>query len=352
MKETIGGGIVKLKNILSWLILGLAIAVNSVSPSIAQNSQLIKFSTMDPETGSFTSCFTQPFLEDLVQASGGRIEIETYMGGTGFANPLRQYEQAARGVIDITHGVLSYNPGQFAMTEIATMPLLFDDAVAASRAINKLAPQYLADEFKDIHLMAILVTPPLYVHQRDAITDLDGLKGKRVRSTGVGAKAFLEAFGAIPVQLPSPAVYENLQTGVIDGALQDSLALHEFRISEVAGHHLEVNTTVALLFLGMNKRTLARLPADLQEIITTEFSGPEVGARASQCWTDLGAELVTELKAEGQIFTSLSEEDVARAKAVSIEIAEDYINALQDRGKPARAFYDALVAELAAQSNQ
>jgi TRAP-type C4-dicarboxylate transport system substrate-binding protein len=172
----------------------------------------------------------------------------------------------------------------------------------------------------------------------------------RIRSTGVGAKAFLEAFGAIPVQLPSPAVYENLQTGVIDGSLQDSLALHEFRVGEVAPNHLEVNTTAALLFLGMNKRSLGRLPADIQESIKTQFSGPEVGARASQCWTDLGEEIVNELKADGQIFTGLSAADEARAREVSIDIVEDYIGALEARGKPARAFYDALVSELSAQS--
>jgi TRAP-type C4-dicarboxylate transport system substrate-binding protein len=72
-------------------------------------------------------CFTLPLLEELKAATNGQIEIEQYMGGTGFAHPLRQYEQVARGVMDISQGVLSYSPGQFSMTEIATMPLLVDD---------------------------------------------------------------------------------------------------------------------------------------------------------------------------------------------------------------------------------
>lgn len=339
-----------MRNLKSVSIATIVAATALISgAAFAQDAEVLKFSTMEPPTGPFSSCFTLPLLEELKQASNGRIDIETYMGGTGFAHPLRQYEQAARGVIDITQGVLSYNPGQFAMTEIATMPLLFDDAVAASRAINSIAPEYLAEEFKDIHLMAILVTPPLYVHQRDATNGLDGLKGQRIRSTGAGAKAFLEAFGAIPVQLPTPAVYENLQTGVIDGGISESVALRAFRISEVAEHHLRVNVTAALLFIGMNKKTLDGLPEDLQQIVKTQFSGPEIGARASQCWSEMGEEIVTELKADGQEFATLSDADIARAEAVAAEVTDEYIAKLEAQGKPARAFYDALVAELAAQ---
>lgn len=338
----------KRKTFAAALAAALMIGSSAVSASAAPT--VLKFSTMEPPAGPLVNCFTLPLLDELKAASGGRIDIETYMGGTGFANPLRQYEQVARGVMDISQGVLSYTPGQFAMTEIATMPMLFDDPEAAARAINKLAPQYLAEEFKDIHLMAVLVTPPLYVHQRGEVAGLDGLKGKRIRSTGSGANAFLEALGAIPVQLPAPAVYENLQTGVIDGALSESLALKSFRIGEVAQHHLQVNTTAALLFVGMNKNSLAALPADLQETIRTKFSGPEIGARASACWNRLGAKVVDGLKAEGQDFVALSDADTARAREIAGRIANDYVEKLETQGKPARAFHEALVAEIAAQS--
>lgn len=315
------------------------------------DTTMLKFSTMEPPNGPLVQCFTLPLLEELKELSNGRIDVETYMGGSGFANPIRQYEQVARGVMDVSQGVLSYTPGQFSLTELATMPLLVENAEDMSRAINKLAPEFLADEFKDIHLMGVLVTPGLYIHQRDTLNGLDGLKGKRIRSTGSGAKAFLENLGAIPVQLPTPAVYENLQTGTIDGALSESLALKAFRIGEVAENHLQVNVTSALLFLGMNKKTLASLPDDLQEAIKTDFSGPEIGARASACWNNLGAEVVEDLKGEGQVFEPLSDSDMKRAREIAAAVTEDYIGKLEADGKPARAFYDALVSELQTAKN-
>ncbi len=325
------------------------VAIAALAGAASADSVTLKFSTMEPPQGPMVNCFTLPLLEELKAETGGMIEIETYMGGTGFAHPLRQYEQVARGVMDISQGVLSYTPGQFAMTEIATMPLLVEDAEVVSRAINKIAPDFLADEFKDIHLMAVLVTPPLYVHTRAEATGLDDLSGLRVRSTGSGANAFLTELGAVPVQMPAPAVYENLQTGVIDGALSEFLALRSFRIGEVAEHHLLINTTAALLFLGMNKATLGALPEDVQDLIRTKYSGPEIGARASACWNDLGAGVVADLKGAGHSFLEVSDADRARAETIAAEITEAYIAGLEAEGKPARAFYDALVAEIDAQ---
>jgi TRAP-type C4-dicarboxylate transport system substrate-binding protein len=324
-------------------------AIAALAAAASADTMTLKFSTMEPPQGPMVNCFTLPLLEELKAETGGQIEIETYMGGTGFAHPLRQYEQVARGVMDISQGVLSYTPGQFSMTEVATMPLLVEDAEVVSRAINKIAPEYLADEFKDIHLMAVLVTPPLFVHTRDAATSLDDLAGQRIRSTGSGANAFLEALGAVPVQMPAPAVYENLQTGVIDGALSEFLALRSFRIGEVAEHHLLINTTAALLFLGMNKTTLAGMPDDVQELIRTKYSGPEVGARASACWNELGAGVVEDLTASGHSFLEVSDADRARAEGIAAEITEAYIAELEGQGKPAQAFYDALMAEIDAQ---
>lgn len=307
----------------------------------------LKFSTMEPPSGPMVNCFTLPLLEELKEATGGRIDIETYMGGTAFAHPLRQYEQVARGVMDISQGVLSYTPGQFAMTEIATMPFLVDDPEIAARAVNKLAPEYLADEFKDIHLLAVLVTPPLHIHLREPADGLFDLEGLRIRSTGVGAGAFIEAIGAIPVRMPAPAVYENLQTGVIDGSLAEFVALKAFRIGEVTDHHLLVNTTSALLFLGMNKDKLAAMPEDIQELIKTSFSGPEVGARASACWKNIGGDVFSGLLADGHQVIEFSDEDREKAVAIANKIADDYVAKLEAEGKPAKAFYDALRAEIA-----
>lgn len=336
-----------LKNALKYaapLLIGAAM-LTQAGPALAQATKL-KFSTMESPSDPFVACFTMPLLNELKAASGGRLDFETYMGGTAFAHPLKQYEQVAQGVMDISQGVLSYTPGQFALTEVVTMPFLVDDARAASIAVNRLAPKLLADEFKDIHLMAVLVTPPLYVHMRGDAKSLDDLKGKRVRATGVGATNLLKGIGATPVAMPAPAVYENLQKGVIDGALAEFTALQAFRIGEVTKTHLLANASSALLFIGMNKDKLASLPKDIQDAIRTKFSGPAVGERAAQCWQKRGQEVADKLKSEGHVFVTFTPEDRAKIAPVAKAVTDDYIAGLEAKGKKGRAFYDALQQEM------
>ncbi|MBI1201333.1 MAG: hypothetical protein GC182_02360 [Rhodopseudomonas sp.] len=326
------------------LLLGLAV----IAPQPASAAPVtLKFSTMESPNGPLTKCFMIPMLDDMVAESKGKLEIQKFMGGTAFANPLLQYQQVAQGVMDMSQGVLSYTPGQFSLTEVATMPFLIDDAKVAAIALNRLAPTYLAAEFKDVHLLAVLVTPPLYIHMRGDETSLDALKGKRIRATGVGAINLFKKLGITPVAMPAPAIYENLQKGVIDGAISEYTALQAFRIGEVTHTHIQANVSSALLFLGMSKAAYAGLPSDLKALIDNRFTGPAVAARAAGCWDTIGKGVAAELKAKGHQFVAFSPADRAKAAPIAKQVTDDYIAGLEAKGKKARAFYDALVAEMA-----
>lgn len=334
-----------MRKILNTLI--GAIALGAVASAAQAQTMTLKFSTMEAPSDPFVTCFTMPMLAELKAATGGRLDTETYMGGTAFAHPLRQYEQVAQGVMDISQGVLSYSPGQFALAEVATMPFLIDDATIGAIALNRLAPAYLAEELKHIHLMALLVTPPQTIHMRGDFAGLDELKGKRIRATGVGATALLKGLGISPIAMPAPAVYENLQKGVIDGALAEFTALRAFRIGEVTRTHVMAKVSTALLFVGMNKARFDGLPPDIREIVRTRFSGPALAEKAAACWDRLGAEVARGLKTEGHRFVDLTATDRARVMPVAQEVTAAYIADVEKRGKPAAAFHAALVAEMA-----
>lgn len=327
----------------------LAVLIGAIALGAAAPAQpvTLKFSTMEAPNDPFVACFTTPMLAELKAATGGRVDTETYMGGTAFAHPLRQYEQVAQGVMDIAQGVLSYSPGQFALTEVATMPFLVDDAKVAAIALNRLAPTFLAEELKHIHLMALLVTPPQTIHLRGDFAGFDALKGKRIRATGVGATALFKGLGITPIAMPAPAVYENLQKGVIDGALAEFTALQAFRIGEVTRTHVMANVSAALLFVGMNKARFDSLPDDVREIVRTRFTGPALAEKAAGCWDRLGAEVARGLKIEGHRFVDMSAADRARVMPVADDVTATYIADIEKRGKQAAAFHAAFVGEMA-----
>ena len=146
--------------------------------------------------------------------------------------------------------------------------------------------------------------------------------------------------------MPAPAVYENLQKGVVDGALAEFTALQAFRIGEVTKTHLLANASSALLFIGMNKEKLASLPKDIQDIVRTKFSGPAIGERAAMCWQKLGQQVADKLKSEGHVFVDFTPADRAKVAPVAKSVTDDYIAAIEGKGKKGRNFYDALQKEM------
>jgi TRAP-type C4-dicarboxylate transport system substrate-binding protein len=178
-----------------------------------------------------------------------------------------------------------------------------------------------------------------------------GLKGMRSRATGVGATNLLKGLGITAVAMPAPAIYENLQKGVVDGALAEFTAVKAFRIGEVTKTHIMANVSSALLFIGMNKAKLASLPPDLQNAIRTKFSGPAVGKRAAACWSKIGKAVAAKLKEEGHVFVPFAAGDRAAVMPVANKVTDDYLAGLEAKGKKARDFHKALTAALAKGGN-
>jgi len=133
---------------------------------------------------------------------------------------------------------------------------------------------------------------------------------------------------------------------VIDGALAEFTALQAFRIGEVTKTHLLANASSALLFIGMNKDSLAALPKDIQDAVRTKFSGAAVGERAAMCWQKLGQQVADKLKAEGHVFVNFTPEDRAKVAPIAKSVTDDYIAGLEAKGKKARDFYEALQKEM------
>ena len=76
------------------------------------------------------------------------------------------------------------------------------------------------DEFRGVKILALHLHDGSLLHfTSKKVTNLDEIKGLKVRApTRIGTK-FLTAIGAVPVQMPVPQVTESLSKGVIDGAM-------------------------------------------------------------------------------------------------------------------------------------
>lgn len=76
------------------------------------------------------------------------------------------------------------------------------------------------DEFKGTKLFFTHLHDGAQLHfGSKSVKSLDDIKGLKVRApTRIGSKA-LAALGAVPVQMPAPAVPESISKSVVDGAM-------------------------------------------------------------------------------------------------------------------------------------
>ncbi|MEP3977707.1 MAG: TRAP transporter substrate-binding protein [Parvibaculum sp.] len=326
---------------------GIALCV--AAPAAAETMKM-KVAALGTADNPINKCAPVAIAEEIAARSDGRITAEMYLGGTAFANPTKLYEQVERGITDYTWAVLSYTPGRFGLTEIAGLPLLVSDQVVAARVLNENLEKYLADEFKGVHVLALAVISPNQLHLRQPVATIDELKGKRIRTaSGVIADA-VNAMGADAVSMPVTEQYESLQRGVIDGSLAPMATVAAFRLAEVTKAHVTVNLGTTLGVLALSNKFYDSLPDDLKTMIDTEFSGPEIGARISDCWNKVGNRARTLIEEAGNEVVDLDAGEQAKMEALVKPVVEEALAELEASGKPARGFYETLKNEIAAAS--
>lgn len=165
--------------------------------------------------------------------------------------------------------------------------------------------------------------------------NVSDLKGVRIGGAGPNLP-WLEYAGAVPVQSTLPEGYMSLQTGIYSGWLMFPSAYLGFRFHEPAPHYTLIGFGPMMVNgLTMNSRSLARLPAEVQQIIREV--GREYENRSGAALDAAQAKGLDGLKAAG-----------AKIRELPADVRQGWANAMADfprrqveeaekRGMPGRA---------------
>lgn len=285
-------------------------------------------------------CGVQTVAKELAAMVGS--EVEMHVGGTGFAAPKKLYAQLARGITDLSVMPLAYTPGRFPMSEIVGLPFAAKNNMSATIAANSLLEEYLADEYKETHPLAVMAIPSYQIHLREAVADIStGLKGKRIRAVGKGLSNTIRGLGADVVGMPIFQVYENMQKGVIDGFVLPNVPLAAFKLHEVSDHHLQADLGVPVLYMGLSKKFYGSLTPEQKKMVDEKYSGVEAAKRYVECFNKQNARSIGLATKKGDTFRDLSADEISAIDAIAQPIIEDYLAGLESKGLPARKFHKA-----------
>jgi TRAP-type transport system periplasmic protein len=324
-------------------VLGIAIAFAAGAAS-AQDVTL-KIHHFLPPKGTIQAQVFEPWCEKLGKESSGRIKCQIYpamqLGGT----PPQLFDQARDGVADIIWTIPTYQAGRFAKSEVFELPFMAKNAESGSPALWEYIQKNSMDEFRGVRLLAAHLHDGSLLHfSNKRVTNLDELKGLKVRApTRIGTK-FLTAIGAVPVQMPVPQVTESLAKSVIDGAMVPWEVAPALKLQEVTKYHLDTASGAdkmsnSIFVIAMNQAKYDSLPPDLKKILDAntglEFS-KQIG-RTFDGTTEAGKKLARD--ANG-VFDVLSPAEYDRWKKATEGVEKEWFGEVSAKGGNGPALLD------------
>lgn len=274
------------------LVMILAVATCLFGTGIASAAPdviILKLAHFWPSNSHFNTAIVVPWCDKINKESGERLKCQIFpsmqLGGT----PAQLFDQVRDGVSDLSWTLPSYQAGRFTKSEVFELPFMVKHPETASQAMWDYIQKDALDEYKGVKLIATHTHDGAHLHfGKKQVKTLEDLKGLRIRATSRVDSKILAALGAIPVQMPMPAVPEAISKNVVDGTSLPWEISTAYKIQEICKTHTETPPNQAkrgnaIFVLVMNQAKYNKLPPDLKKVIDRN-SGRETSRWVGMVW--------------------------------------------------------------------
>jgi len=329
---------------LKYLVPALALAI-ATGTAQAADKTLTMSHWAGPKHAMATKVY--PWLsEQLSECSGGSLTLKIE---NGLAPPPAQYDTVRDGVADIGWIVHGYTKGKFLTTKMIELPGLPGNAESMSVAFQMTHEKFFADakEAKGVEVLSHFVHGPGVVNTAKKITSYKDMEGMKIRVGGGVANAVGKALGVAGVNMPAPAVYEAISSGVADGVFFPLETLHSFKINELTKYSFKnpdgmYTTSFAMI---MNSDSYDDLSDDHRACFE-KIRGVEMSRTIGQFWDEadtIGAEASAKT---GSVIIEASDEERAYFKELTAGIEAEVLKEIESRGVDAAAALEFMKSQL------
>jgi TRAP-type C4-dicarboxylate transport system substrate-binding protein len=306
---------------------------------------------LGPKAPAHTQMLT-PWVAEIEKESGGRVKIEIYPAMSLGGSPPQLFGQARDGIVDIVWTVNGYTAGVFPRSEVFELPTIYtNDIVATNLAMREMFDQYLAEEYRDVHVLFLHVHAGQAIHMADApVRRPADLKGKKLRVPGPTGIAVIQELGATPVPMPVSDLPQALTTRVVDGALIPWEIIPALKLQDSTRYQIEgenkwrLGTTT--FQVSMNKARWESLPDDLKAVFD-KVSGEAWRRRVGEIWRasdDKGIQIAVDAGNEHIVLSREETEEFSRALA---PVVDKWVAASAEKGIDGKALVEAARAAIA-----
>jgi TRAP-type C4-dicarboxylate transport system substrate-binding protein len=332
-------------------LLATSVAVALVCAAGAASAQTkIKIADSFPVGHYLPKYFTMPMVERLkANLAAKGLEFEYYPAEQmGKAKDFLSLTQS--GLIDIAYVAPGFVSDKMPTSVVPELPLAYQGSCQATLAYwNMAKPGGMLDkrEFapNGVRLLFTIVLPPYQVITRKPFASLKDMEGMKIRASGSAKELLLKKLKAVPVLMPTPEVYESLSRGTIDGVLFpfNSLAPYEIdKLSKTGTIGSNFGSFVANWVIS--EKRFQSLPPAVQQDLTA--MGEEFTKSVCKRVEQDEAGDIEKTKAAGVKLTPLSKDDQAALERAAAEVATEWGQNLDRRGKNGTEVLNAFKAGL------
>jgi len=313
---------------LSWTLC-LFLLGFVASPAIAQVK--LNYSVFFPAPHKNAVLATE-WAKEIEKRTGGKVQITVFPGGT-LTPADKCYDGVVKGLSDIGFSVLAYTRGKFPLTEVVDLPLGSKTGLASTKLINEYYKKFKPKELDEVKVMYLHGHGPGILHTKAAVNNLEDMKGKKIRCTGMAAK-IVGALGATPVAMPMGETYDALSRGVVDGSMAPFEALQGWKWGEVVKFSTEDWGAAysSGMFVVMNKEKWNALPPDVQQII--EKVNEEYAEKQGKLWDEIDKAGREYSIGRGNKVIALSQDENWKWTKAVKPILDEYVKNTKDKGLP------------------
>jgi TRAP-type transport system periplasmic protein len=222
---------------------------------------------------------------------------------------------------------------------VANLPFVsasMEEAEADVRALTDFYVEQL-DALGAKHLMT-LVWPPNDLFTKDGpVAGVDAWDGMKIRAFDVNSAGMVEALGAEPTTVEVAELYQAMQRGLADGAMQSAASSVATKMYEIVKFQNLWNFTLTpTTFLAVNNGEWDGLPTEYQDAILAAIEENGLQDLAWEQWYTANEEAIGELEANGveQVEVPESERQAA-AQTVRETVWEDWKGRAGEAGQQA-----------------
>jgi TRAP-type C4-dicarboxylate transport system substrate-binding protein len=282
--------------------------------------------------------------EQLENRSDGQIKIK-FFWGQSLIKAKDNLRALGSGLVETAQLIATYTPAELPVWNYAGLPFGINDEWVGMRTwaeLHRTDKDLLAEAKRNkfVFLFNNTTGPVHLLTTNQAITSVEQLKGKKIRTTG-GWTNLMKELGAVPVTIGFGELYAALERGTVDGTINYTPFVKSYKHFEVAGHLTETFMGQVLSYGGgISARVFEGMPKNLQDLLL-KVSDEYMEVYAKNQLEDTAQakkDLIAGIDGKKVQFHALTEEERKRWSDASKVFFDEWIARMEKTGMDAKGF--------------